>query len=83
MVALSLAEVRLSLIARLSALMIGVGVLAGASIPCHKVSDSSDRPLSVMVGTSGSCGLRVALVIASALSLPSRISGRMVAAVPK
>ena len=41
------------------------------------------RSDSIMVGTSGSCALRIALVTASGLSLPSRISGRMVAGVPK
>ena len=49
------------------------GVAAGARMPHQAVASNPGSPASCMVGTSGSTGLRVAPVVASARSLPSRM----------
>src|SRR3954454_8388141 len=46
--------------------MMSAGVPAGASQPAEKVSASSGKPLSTMVGTSGKSLLRAWVVTASA-----------------
>jgi hypothetical protein len=63
--------------------MMSAGVPAGASRPAEKVSASSGKPLSTMVGTSGKSLLRTWVVTASARTLPCWISGSSVAVVPK
>ena len=64
-----------SLIAALSFSMIGCGVCAGANSPVQLVETKSANPLSTMVGTSGSCGMRFGVVTASARSAPAWIRG--------
>src|SRR5262249_26238964 len=79
MVAVTSAERSCWLGAALSWSTIWGGVPAGASMPAQKSSVRSRMPTSAIVGTSGKSGLRDALVMASARSLPSRMSGRPVA----
>src|ERR1019366_10770754 len=81
MLAANSADRKLWLISLLSLSRTGAGVPAGASIPIHKVNDSSGRLLSIIVGIAGRSGLRFGLVTASALSLPAWRSGKTVAAV--
>src|SRR5215470_5535124 len=64
-----------SLISALSLAMISGGVLAGASSPVQLVDEKPGKPLSIMVGTSGSSRTRFGLVTASARSFPAWISG--------
>src|SRR5215468_11256627 len=70
-----------ALTAALSLSTTSTGTPAGAHIPAQNSSVSSSRPISFMVGTSGKPGLRCGLVMASALILPSRMSGSTVAGV--
>src|SRR5215471_9594152 len=70
-----------ALTAALSLSTTSTGTPAGAHIPAQNSSVSSSRPSSFMVGTSGKPGLRCGLVTASALILPSRMSGSTVAGV--
>src|SRR6516162_6482894 len=70
-----------ALTAALSLSTTSTGTPAGAHIPARNSSVSSSRPSSFMVGTSGKPGLRCGLVMASALILPSRMSGSTVAGV--
>ena len=51
--------------------MIAFGVAAGATTPMINSASRLLKPLSVMVGTSGTIGERFALVTASARSLPA------------
>src|SRR3974377_1944723 len=52
------------------------GVVAGTNTPNQKLYSECGNPASVVVGTSGKSGDRSELLTASAMSLPSRISGR-------
>ena len=61
-------------IASLSRRTISGGVPAGAASAVNEVETKSGRPLSIMVGRSGVCGLRASPVVASPLSLPSWMS---------
>src|ERR1039458_8056329 len=56
-------------------LMISGGVPAGAITPPHDTDSKPGRPDSVTVGTSGSEGIRLALVTAIARSLPDLTFG--------
>src|SRR5262245_15944690 len=58
----------------LSLAMIGAGVPAGATIPYCSTTSKPGRAASATVGTSGKAGERLALVTASARTLPSRTS---------
>ena len=53
----------------------GAGRLAGAMIMPQVEASKPGSRLSAIVGTSGSCGLRRAPVVASALSAPDWICG--------
>jgi hypothetical protein len=50
--------------------MMALGVPVGAKMAFHDVASYPARPVSWMVGRSGSCGARVVPVVASAFSLP-------------
>src|SRR5262245_10693467 len=65
------ADLRPSLRAWLRLLMMAGGVPAGASNPNMTSCGNPMSPTSVMVGVSGSSGQRLALVTASAFSLPA------------
>ena len=67
-----------ALVSALSLLTISAGVPAGAHSPAQKHSDRPGKPLSIMVGTSGSSGWRAGPHTAIARILPSRISGTSV-----
>ncbi len=64
-----------ALTAPLSLAITSGGVPAGANRPVQALVAKSGKPLSIIVGTSGSSGLRCALVTASARSCPVLISG--------
>src|SRR5258707_1047981 len=66
---------RPSLMAALSLATIALGVRGGASTPDQAFCGNVGKPLSIMVGTSGSVSQRWALVTASGRSLRSSISG--------
>ncbi len=51
---------------------IALGVPERTTMPYHEVTSKPASPLSATVGTSGSCGERRGLAIASATSLPER-----------
>ncbi|MNS52612.1 hypothetical protein D3C72_853330 [compost metagenome] len=53
----------------------GLGVAAGARMPNHVPISKPFRPASSMVGTSGSTLERLAVVTASARSLPALMCG--------
>lgn len=53
--------------------MIGRGVPRGAIIPFQAAVSSPAIPLSCIVGTPGSIGLRVAVVTAIAFTSPARM----------
>jgi len=63
---LSSADFRPSLIWRLSLSITPRGVCAGASSPVQLVEMKPAKPLSTMVGRSGSSAMRLELVVASA-----------------
>src|SRR5262249_39693402 len=63
------------LISALSLLTIIVGVPAGARTPIQNVACSLGNPLSIVVGTLGSCGSRASSATASAFSFPASIGG--------
>lgn len=77
------ADRKLSLIAAFSLETMLAGVPAGATTPVHEFDKKPAKPLSIMFGTSGSSGLRCALVTAIALTLPSLIKGRRTDVVSK
>src|SRR5262249_26452026 len=79
MLAISSGDCSAALIAALSFSTISAGVPAGAQAPVQNSRDSSPSPSSFMVGTLGKSGLRSGLDMASALILPSRMSGSTVA----
>ncbi len=54
--ALHSGEPSTALISALSLATTGAGVPAGAHSPAQKLSDRPGKPLSIMVGTSGSSG---------------------------
>src|SRR5262249_50144617 len=60
-------------ISALSLLTIIVGVPAGARIPIQNGACSLGNPLSIVVGTLGSCGSRASSATASAFSFPASI----------
>src|SRR5258708_39352391 len=66
---------RISLIAALSLSTTALGVPAGARTPDQNVACRLGSPASVVVGTSGSCGLRVSSALARALSFPASLCG--------
>ncbi len=63
--------------------MIGCGVCAGASKPVQATVTKFGKPLSIIVGTSGNCGIRFCVVTASARNLPAWISGNSTLVVSK
>src|SRR5204863_456139 len=75
-------ELSAALAAAFSLLTIAAGVPAGAHSPDQNQADMSGKPLSIIVGTSGSSGKRVGPHTEMARSLPSLISGTSVEAVP-
>src|SRR5215203_1116910 len=66
-------DFRISLIAAFSLLTILGEVPAGATTPAQNVDCSVKNPLSVVVGTAGSWGLRVSSATARAVSFPASI----------
>src|SRR5262249_3844868 len=65
----------IALISVLSLLTIDVGVPAGASMADQYVTFNFGQPLSTVVGTFGSCRLRVSSATTSALSFTASICG--------
>ena len=63
-------------ISALSRLTISGGVPAGANTPCHEPTSKPGNPDSASVGTSGAIDERLAVVTASARSLPALASGQ-------
>src|SRR2546423_13501303 len=73
-VALMSGDFRASLIAALSLATMGSGVPAGATSPFQVTTRKSGNPLSTIVGTSASSGMRLLPSDTNALNLPSRSS---------
>src|SRR5262249_62390340 len=67
----------IALISVLSLLIIDVGVPAGANKADQKVAFNFGQPLSTVVGTFGSCGLRASSATASALGFPASRCGNI------
>ena len=55
--------------------MTSLGVFAGANTTYHALISKPGKPASIMVGTSGASGERLALVTARALSAPDLTCG--------
>ena len=65
------AELKTLAISVLSFITTSLGVPAGANSPSQTLALYPETPASCMVGTSGSCGMRLDVVTAKALSRPA------------